>query len=75
MMTKGMLWFDNDKKFTFEQKVLGALEYYKSMYGDTRVCVVNPSMLPDGVSKIGDVDIKTSGSILKNHFWVGTEWE
>jgi hypothetical protein len=84
-MNIGMLWFDNDPKSEFNTKVQQAATYYHNKYGRTpNVCFVHPSMLGDenklddesqdgetSTPKSGDLLVKTSPSVLPNHFWIG----
>lgn len=78
-MNIGMLWFDNDRKTQLNSKVDRAALYYHEKYGAyPNVCFVHPSML-NGQSgdsqkekvKSGDIEIRTSKSVLPNHFWIG----
>ena len=75
-MKKGLLWFDNDKKTTLEEKILRAAEYYKQKYGkDLQICMVyqnaDLSSIKDG--KIGNIVVKPDRSILPNHLWLEIE--
>ncbi len=71
-MDIGMLWFDNDKTASLETKVKKAVEYYKKKYGQTpNVCYANPSTLSDNRIVFNGVEMKSSLSILPNHFWIG----
>ena len=84
-MNIGMLWFDNDPKSAFNTKIQRAATYYHDKYGRTpNVCFVHPSMLSEE-NKSGDetqekeistlksvaLKVKTSPSVLPNHFWIG----
>jgi hypothetical protein len=84
-MNIGMLWFDNDPKSEFNTKVQRAATYYHDKYGRTpNLCFVHPSMLGNDnitddepqtgeilTSNSGDLLVKTSTSVLPNHFWIG----
>jgi hypothetical protein len=73
-MNIGMLWFDNDPKADIASKIARAAEYYQKKYGFTAdLCYVHPSMLKDGINKAGRVQIKTTRSVLPNHFWIGIQ--
>lgn len=79
-MDIGMLWFDNDKSADLSVKVERAANYYQKKYGQfPNLCFVHPSMLsPNGAKpskraarKTSDVELRTSQSLLPNHFWLG----
>ncbi|RPI64500.1 MAG: hypothetical protein EHM48_00685 [Planctomycetaceae bacterium] len=70
----GMLWFDNDPKSDLVAKISRAGAYYQRKYGQTaNMCFVHPSMLSGGALKAGSVEVKTSKSVLPNHFWLGVD--
>lgn len=71
MMNVGMLWLDDDRSRSLEEKVLRAVEYYREKYGrfpDT--CLVNSTMLKDE-TKVGKVNVQPLANILPHHFWLG----
>ncbi len=81
-MDIGMLWFDNDKQADIQKKVERAAAYYRDKYGQVpNLCFVHPCMVPKNVSQEVDaekpvmkskgVEIRTSASMLPNHFWIG----
>lgn len=78
-MNIGMLWYDNDHKAEINTKIQRAATYYQSKYGaDPNVCFVNPCMIKvetnDNGQQLrtsGKITIKTSTSVLPNHFWIG----
>ena len=82
-MNIGMLWFDNDPKAEISTKVERAASYYYSKYGKKpTLCFVHPSMMTSMKSKENEaaskphlqsagVEIRTSRSVLPNHFWIG----
>lgn len=78
-MNIGMLWFDNDPKAEMTKKIEKAASYYRQKYGKApNVCFIHPSMLhlesADTVVspvKAGGVEVRTSRSVLPNHFWIG----
>lgn len=78
-MNIGMLWFDNDRKTEIKSKVDRAALYYREKYGtNPNVCFVHPSMLNEQIDNsstkkvtYGDIEIRTSKSVLPNHFWIG----
>jgi len=81
-MKIGMLWFDNDPKTELKVKIERAALYYRNKYGkEPTLCFVHPSMLPaaeNGSSepaapeiKTGGVEVRSTRSVLPNHFWIG----
>ncbi len=70
-MDIGMLWLDDDKHTTLEEKIQRAADYYLSKYGTSpNMCLVNQAML-DGEKKVGLIQVRPAQYILRNHFWVG----
>lgn len=70
----GMLWFDNDPKMSLEKKIQGAIDYYAKKYGKVPDTVyVHPSMVPPEWDTSPSISVKTSKTVLKNHFFVGVE--
>lgn len=89
-MEIGMLWFDNNKADQLEVKIRRATSYYKKKYGQApNLCFVHPSMLAkngnapqDDIKAENAVQLKTVGlelrsskSLLPNHFWLGINQE
>ena len=80
-MNIGMLWFDNDPKTELALKIERAVEYYRQKYGRSpTLCFVHPSMItktaapaPDTEPplKAAGVEVRSSRSVLPNHFWLG----
>ncbi len=73
-MDIGMLWFDNDKNCDLDAKVERAATYYHKKYGQSpNLCFVHPSMLSmsEKPHKPSAVEVRTSQSLLPNHFWLG----
>jgi hypothetical protein len=86
-MEIGMLWFDNDKKSDYEAKIERAARYYRDKYGmSPNLCFVHPCMIPMNGDQTADppgkeiepaalqsqgVEIRTSKTMLPNHFWIG----
>ena len=79
-MDVGMLWFDNDKNTDIKAKVTRAAKYYQKKYGQNpTVCFVHPSMVKSAGNglgkgkklKAGSIELRTSSSMLPNHFWIG----
>ena len=71
-MNVGMLWFDNDPKTDIAVKINQAVDYYRHKYGQTpNLCFVHPSMVKNNPVKAGNVEVRSSRSVLPNHFWLG----
>ena len=72
-MDIGMLWYDDDNKAKLDDKVARAVEYYRAKYGvQPTECYVNPGMLGEGQPSIAaGVRLRGSGTVIKNHFWLG----
>lgn len=72
-MNVGMLWLDDDKHTTIEEKIQKAADYYHNKYGQSpNLCFVNPAMLAEA-KNIGRIQVRTAPNILRNHFWVGVQ--
>jgi hypothetical protein len=66
-----MLWFDNDKSADLVTKIQRAAAYYKDKYGrSVNTCYIHPAMVTNPVTVPG-IEIKTSRSVIPNHFWMG----
>ena len=78
-MNIGMLWFDNDPKAEITIKIDRAAAYYHTKYGLVpNLCFIHPSMVNNGSlqtkddkMKSGNIEVRTSRSVLPNHFWIG----
>lgn len=71
-MNVGMLWFDNDPKTDITVKINRAVDYYQHKYGQTpNLCFVHPSMVKASPTKSGNIEVRSSRSVLPNHFWLG----
>lgn len=71
-MNVGMLWFDNDPRAELKVKIERAASYYRNKYGKKpNLCFVHPSMVSDQVQKPKDIEVRTTRSVLPNHFWIG----
>jgi len=71
-MRTGMLWFDNHDHRDLKTKIMRAVIYYESKYGQRpSLCYVHPAMLVDGVPVIEGLQIKPSSTVLHHHFWLG----
>jgi hypothetical protein len=79
-MNIGMLWFDNDPKTEFTSKVERAAAYYRNKYGrQPTLCFVHPCMIGSTPASNGEqtslktagVEVRSTRSVLPNHFWIG----
>lgn len=83
-MNIGMLWFDNDPKAEINTKIERAASYYRNKYGKSpNLCFVHPTMVhsqdagfpndqqPVQAVKPSAIEVRTSRSVLPNHFWLG----
>ena len=71
-MNIGMLWFDNDAKVDLTAKLKRASEYYQQKYGRApNLCFVHPSMLGVNPPPNNGIELRTTRSVLPNHFWLG----
>lgn len=70
-MNVGMLWLDDDRNRSFEEKVSRAVEYYREKYGRLpEMCLVNSGMLPEE-KMVGKINVQPLANILPHHFWLG----
>lgn len=71
-MKTGMLWFDNDPKAQLSEKVRRAADYYAKKYGQVpNICFVHPSMVGEEIVRTKSLEVRPSGLVLPNHFWIG----
>ncbi len=71
-MNIGMLWFDNDHKADLATKIQRAATYYQHKYGKApNLCMVHPRTLGNEPVRGSAIEVKTTRSILPNHFWLG----
>jgi hypothetical protein len=72
-MNMGMLWLDDDKHTSFEEKIRRAAGYYSEKYGQTPdLCLVNQKMLAEE-KRIDKIQVRPVNHVLINHFWVGVK--
>lgn len=70
-MNVGMLWLDDDRHRSLDEKVNRAVEYYQEKYGRMpELCLVNKTMLAEEIV-VGKVSVQPQPAILPHHFWVG----
>jgi len=64
-----MLWFDNDPKTTFEEKLTRAAAYYTKKYGTAPDhCLVHSSVLETtDIKEYAGIKIETKRHVLKHH--------
>jgi hypothetical protein len=72
-MKVGMMWLDDDKKTTLEDKVLRAADYYREKYGRApNMCLVNLTAI-EKEKDVGQIHVQPAKNVLPNHFWVGVK--
>jgi hypothetical protein len=70
-MNVGMLWLDDDRNRSLDEKVSRAVEYYLEKYGRIpELCLVNSKSL-SGETQVGQVSVLPLSTILPHHFWLG----
>ncbi len=71
-MKTGLLWYDDDPKKSFWEKVGQAAERYRERFGrPANACFVNPVSLPSERGEDQGMKVAPLPTILPNHFWVG----
>jgi hypothetical protein len=72
-METGLLWFDDDAKTGFEEKVRQAARRYEEKHGQRpNTCFVHATALDGkGVMQVGEVTVRPSATVLVHHFWIG----
>ena len=72
-MDVGMLWLDDDKRLTLDDKIRRAADYYRQKYGQApNLCLVNKAAL-ETEKKVGRIEVRPVGHVLPHHFWVGVK--
>ena len=71
LKTHNLLWFDNDKTRSLQEKIIRAGNFYFKKYQTipTR-CQVNPADF-DKNTHVEGIKIEASKTIMPNHFWIG----
>lgn len=70
-MNVGMLWLDDDRNRSLDEKVSRAVAYYREKYGRMpELCLVNKTMLAEEIL-VGKVSVQPQSTILPHHFWLG----
>jgi hypothetical protein len=73
MMEIGLLWFDDDKQMTAEEKIAQAVRRYRQKFGHApTVCFVHPDE-PVTKESVAGVAVRPLRTVLRHHFWVGVE--
>mgnify|MGYP001586358881 CR=1 FL=1 len=73
-MNTGMLWFDNDPKRSLPDKLSRAAEHYQRKYGRAPdLCYVSAGAAPEAQERVNGLLVKTSKTVLPNHFWIGVK--
>lgn len=73
-MKVGMLWFENDKGKPVDKRIAEAVGFYRQKYGlEPNVCMVSMQDAPEGERWLDGVEVKSSRSVLPNHYWVGVK--
>lgn len=70
-----MLWFDNDKTRTLQEKIEQAVEYFTEKHGASpNVCYLHIDARAESEElKIDNLVLKTAKTVLKHHLWLGKE--
>jgi hypothetical protein len=72
-MEIGMLWLDDDKKSSLDEKIRKAAAYYLDKYGQKPdICLVNQAMLAEE-KKVDAIQVQPANNVLPNHYWVGVK--
>ena len=80
----GMLWYDNTPGVTLKVRIEKAANYYRQKYHqEPNLCLIHPSMLekdlaqrkgpPADLPKVGSLTIRSYGTVLPGHLWIGIE--
>lgn len=76
MITRGLLWYDDDAERDLADKIARAVERYRLKFGappDT--CYVHPSALENNGKRLSvdGVRVAPLRGVLPHHFWLGQE--
>lgn len=70
-MNTGMLWFDDSDR-PLQSKIKRAVDYYQEKYEMTpNLCVVHPTMIPEGETSVESVLVKQATAVMPHHYWIG----
>lgn len=73
-MINAMMWFDDDKKRSLEQKIDQAIKYYAIKYKQKpELVLINPAELKPGeqLPHPNGLSVEGLNIILPHHIWVG----
>lgn len=71
-MNIGMLWYDDDRKRTLEEKVNRAADHYRQKFGRApTLCLVNPRSLNGDPTRVSKIELRSAHNVLQHHFWMG----
>jgi hypothetical protein len=66
-----LLWFDDNARRPFEEKVRRAVHHYHRKFGLHRVvCYVHPSLLKQGPQRVGTIWTQPKYSLPRDHYLV-----
>jgi hypothetical protein len=72
-MNVGMLWLDDDKRTTIEEKISRAAAYYQHKFGQAPdTCLVNTGVLKEELD-VGAIHVSPARNVLPHHFWIGID--
>jgi len=66
-MRIGCMWFDNSKR-SLPEKLQSAVQYYETKYGRKPTLAY---VHPKDYQECNFIQVQSSKSILRNHFWLG----
>lgn len=70
-MRIGMMWLDDDKGISLEEKIRRAADYYRNKYGRSPdLCYVNTRTLAEE-RRVGQIEVLPARNVLPHHFWMG----
>ncbi len=71
-MEIGMMWLDDSKQRSMEEKVARAAAYYQEKYGrNPELCFVSVDEVDEEGKVIENIEVRPLRTILRNHFWLG----
>lgn len=74
VMETGLLWFDDNPKVPFANKVESAARRYRERFGRSPdVCYVHPETRAGATAMPAHVRVVTSSAVRPNHFWIGVK--
>lgn len=72
-MSVGMMWFDGNHRRPLHERMERAVDYYQSKYGlNPNLLFLHPATAGDeSIGQLGQVEVRTSRTVLPDHFWIG----